>query len=211
MLVPYMPASLFIFNKEIVMEEEWRDIKGYEGVYQVSNFGRVKSCEREVHFVKNTGTKFTKHFRERILSPNLSTPGYLTVMLYKDNCNGGPKQSRRLQIHRLVAEAFIPNPNNYPQINHKDEDKSNNCVDNLEWCTRKYNMNYGTLPSRISVKNKGRKLSEDARQKLSKALHGRKRKPMSEETKRKLSESAKRQWQEHNTWYYTKQERRRNR
>ena len=188
------------------MIEEWRDIKGYEGIYQVSNLGRVKSCERDVHFIKNTGTHFTKHYRERILSPNLSTPGYLTVMLYKDNRNGGPKQSKRCQIHILVAQAFIPNPDNLPQINHKDEDKKNNCVDNLEWCTRQYNMKYGTLPYRISNKNKGRQLTDEQRKKVSMGvkrhieMYGTHK--MSEDTKEKLSIAAKKQWQEHRTWYY---------
>lgn len=188
------------------MIEEWRDIKGYEGIYQVSSLGRVKSCERDVHFIKNTGTHFTKHYKERILSPNLSTPGYLTVMLYRDNRDGGPKQSKRLQIHILVAQAFIPNPDNLPQINHIDENKTNNIVSNLEWCTRKYNMNYGTLPSRIRNKNKGKKITDEMREKISQgvrkhiSIYGTHK--VSDETKAKLSESAKKQWKEHRTWYY---------
>ena len=104
------------------MEEIWKDIKGYEGLYQVSNLGRVKSL------------KFGK---ERILKPGRKKIGYLIVLLY-DN-NGICKWFR---IHRLVAEAFIPNPNNLPEVNHKDEDKSNNRVSNLEWCTRQYNNEY---------------------------------------------------------------------
>lgn len=74
---------------------------------------------------------------KKYLKPNYSSRGYASVELF--NQNG----SRRLLIHRLVAEAFLPNPNNYPQVNHKDENPSNNNVDNLEWCTAKYNMNYG--------------------------------------------------------------------
>ena len=100
------------------MEEIWRDIDGYEGLYQVSNKGRVKSL---------------KYGKERILRPGWKTGGYLFVIL----CKNGNQSKQR--IHRLVAQAFIPNPNNKPQVNHLDENKKNNCVDNLEWATAKEN------------------------------------------------------------------------
>ena len=112
------------------MEEIWKDIKGYEGLYQVSNYGNVKSLN-----YRNTG-------KERLLKPILHTDGYLCVSLCKPN--------KILRIHRLVANAFTPNQNNFPQVNHKDEDKTNNHVNNLEWCTNKYNSNYGTRVKRIS-------------------------------------------------------------
>lgn len=111
------------------MKERWKDIKGYEGRYQVSNFGRVKSLARKAsnnHMIK-----------ERILKPLGSGCDYLRVNLCKDG------HSYRKLIHRLVAETFIPNLSNLPMVNHKDEDKTNNCVENLEWCTAKYNTNYG--------------------------------------------------------------------
>ena len=111
--------------------EEFRDIPGYEGLYEVSNLGRVRSLETE-----------------RILKPSKNTCGYLFVSLYK---NGIKKAVR---IHRLVALAFIPNPDNLPCINHKDEDKTNNTVDNLEWCDDKYNANYGTRNERIAEKTR---------------------------------------------------------
>lgn len=111
------------------MEEEWRDIKGYEGYYQVSNMGRVKR-------LKITG-KDGRTYRERILIPVYNTR-YLNVSLCK---NGIIKQYR---VHRLVCTAFLENPNNYPCINHKDENRLNNNADNLEWCTVKYNNSYGT-------------------------------------------------------------------
>ena len=111
--------------------EEFRDIPGYEGLYEVSNLGRVRSLETE-----------------RILKPSKNTWGYLFVSLYK---NGIKKAVR---IHRLVALAFIPNPDNLPCINHKDEDKTNNTVDNLEWCDDKYNANYGTRNERIAEKTR---------------------------------------------------------
>ena len=104
-------------------EEIWKDIEGYDGLYQISDKGRVKSL------------KFGK---EKILKLQKDTNGYLQVRLSK---NGKQKM---FQIHRLVALAFISNPQNYPQVNHKDENPSNNNLKNLEWCTVEYNNNYGT-------------------------------------------------------------------
>ena len=108
------------------MEEIWKDIKGYEGLYQVSNMGRVKSL------------------RNNIILRQGITMGYKRVLLYTNN---SPKN---YYIHRLVAMAFIPNPDNLPQVNHKDEDKANNCISNLEWCDCKYNSSYGTRGKRIA-------------------------------------------------------------
>lgn len=111
------------------MKEIWKDIKGYEGAYQVSNSGKVRS------FLKSS----TAHDGlPHVLKPS-STRGYLSVSLFS-------KESGRktFLVHRLVAQAFIPNPNNFQEINHKDENKANNFSDNLEWCTRSYNMSYGT-------------------------------------------------------------------
>ena len=118
------------------MKEEWRDIKGYEGKYQVSNLGRVKSLKDRYG-----------NYREKILKPG-EYRGYLQVYLCKEN------KSKPFKVHRLVALHFIDNPNNYPQINHKDENKTNNSVSNLEWCTAKYNSNYGTRVSRIKSHHK---------------------------------------------------------
>ena len=120
------------------MKEEWRDIKGYEGKYQISNLGRVKS-------LRNTRGSY----REKILRFKLEVSGYFKVSLCKNN------KIKSFYIHRLVAEAFIPNLNGYSQVNHKDENKTNNCVDNLEWCTAKYNSNYGTRTQRGSESSKG--------------------------------------------------------
>ena len=120
------------------MKEEWKDIEGYEGKYQISNLGRVKSLN-----YRNTG-------REDILTSVPDKYGYLHVNLYK---NG---KKKHYTVHQLVAEVFILNPNNYEEINHKDENKSNNCVSNLEWCDRKYNMNYGTINKRLSESSKGK-------------------------------------------------------
>lgn len=125
------------------MQEIWKDISDYKGYYQVSNFGNVKSMERIVER-KNNGTG-NLPLKSRILSPTTYPKGYKKVTLRKNNI------SKSFFIHRLVAEAFIPNPNNYPYVNHKDENPSNNHSDNLEWCTNEYNMSYGTLGHRISL------------------------------------------------------------
>lgn len=108
------------------MMEIWKDIKGYEGLYQVSNLGRVKSLERIVNFGNQQ-----RIVKEKILSPRDNGNGYKTVCL----------QSKYFYIHRLVAQTFIPNPDNKPQVDHIDTNKSNNCVDNLRWATHSENMN----------------------------------------------------------------------
>ena len=116
------------------MIEEWRPIEGYEGLYEVSNTGRVRSVDR---YVKYSNGQIHLH-KGKVLSPVKSNLGYLLVSLC---CNGKYKS---ISVHRLIAQAFIENPDNLPEINHKDEDKTNNSVDNLEWCDRSYNNNYGT-------------------------------------------------------------------
>lgn len=123
-------------------KEIWCPIEGYEGLYEVSNLGNVRSL----------GNKKTK--KTKILKQNMNTSGYLRVYLCK---NGKQKQ---FKVHRLVAEAFIPNLFGYPQVNHIDEDKTNNHIDNLEWCDNKYNSNHGTRNKRISVKNINGKCSK---------------------------------------------------
>lgn len=114
--------------------EKWKSIPGYEGLYEVSSYGRVRSLERY--------DRFNRKIVSKLLKPSYNTSGYYVVRL----CNNGFMKSKL--IHRLVAEAFIPNPDNLPMINHRDEDKTNNVADNLEWCDLKYNNNYGTLQQR---------------------------------------------------------------
>ena len=115
------------------MIEEWRPIEGYEGLYEVSNTGRVRSVDRYDN---------RNYFRKgKVLSPGKDTVGYLFVILH---CNG---KSKEINVHRLVAKAFIENPDNLPQVNHKD--KTNNNVDNLEWCTAKYNNKYGSRKDKV--------------------------------------------------------------
>ena len=101
--------------------------------------GRVRSLDRVVSRVMPTGKVFNSHkVPGRMLKNNMSNIGYYVVNLHKDG------KGHTMQVHRLVAQAFIPNPKNLPEVNHKDEDKLNNRVDNLEWCDSAYNTNYGT-------------------------------------------------------------------
>lgn len=114
--------------------EEWRDIEGYGGLYLVSSFGRVKSLGRWVN-AKSDSVKFIK---ERILQPGKTTWGYLQVGLWKDG------KQKIYKVHKLVANAFIPNPDNLETINHINEDKTDNRVENLEWMTNKDNKRYSS-------------------------------------------------------------------
>ena len=105
-----------------------KEITNYEGLYAVTSCGKVWSYRNK-----------------RFLTPRKSKKGYLTVLL----CNKG--NEKEFKIHRLVANMYIPNTDNLPQINHKDENKQNNCVTNLEWCTNLYNRNYGTRNKRAAM------------------------------------------------------------
>lgn len=116
------------------MQEIWKDIDGYEGLYKVSSMGRVYSVPR----ISPTGCKVNGRF----LCHGDNGHGYKIVNLWKDG------KSKIKYVHRLVALAFIPNPDNLPEINHKDENKENNCVSNLEWCSNRYNVTYGTARKR---------------------------------------------------------------
>lgn len=128
------PFLINIFKQKIMKNEIWKPVKGYEGLYEVSNFGRVRSFDRVV--VDKNGRKL--HYSGKIMTQNKTFDGYPNITL------GTYNNKRTITIHRLVAEAFIPNPLNLPQVNHKDEDITNNVCTNLEWCDNGYNVNYGT-------------------------------------------------------------------
>lgn len=134
------------------MEEVWRWIKGYENMYQISNFGKVRSVDRFVYC--EVSPNKLQHVAGKTLKIKTDKKGYSVVYLSKD---GKQKVGK---IHRLVAQMFIPNPNNLPQVNHKDGCKSNNHVDNLEWCTNSYNQKHawasGLQPSYEESNGRGR-------------------------------------------------------
>lgn len=121
------------------MLEIWKDIKDYEGLYQISNFGNIKRLEHIVFRKnpKNNKIKTGYKYKERLLSLKNDKDGYKIIVLCKDN------KVKNFRIHRLVAKTFISNPNNFKIVNHIDAIKSNNHFTNLEWCTIKYNTNYG--------------------------------------------------------------------
>ena len=141
------------------MEETWKDIYfeennkiiDYRGLYQISNLGRIKSLKRKY----TTGNKILKYHK--------NNNGYCYIDLCKN------AKTKKFLIHRLVAIHFIPNLNNLPQVNHKDENKENNCVENLEWCSHEYNQNFETKSKRQSEKIRGRKASNDTKLKMSKS------------------------------------------
>ena len=124
------------------MEEIWKSINDFEGFYEVSNFGRVRSIDR---YVNGNGITCNFQFvKGKILHPVKDKLGYFRVMLRKN------RKYKVFLVHRLVANAFIENAKKLPYINHKDENPSNNCVDNLEWCSAQYNVTYGNCQAKIT-------------------------------------------------------------
>lgn len=126
------------------MEEIWKDISGYNGIYQVSNLGRIRSYTRKV--IYPSGMPHT--YRGKIIEPERARTGYLRVSLSKNSVE------KKYFVHRLVAGAFLDNPDNLPQVNHKDENPGNNNVENLEWCSVSYNINYGTRNAKLSKRSR---------------------------------------------------------
>jgi hypothetical protein len=136
-----------------ISKEFWRDVMGYEGLYQISNLGRLRSLSRH-------GSR-----TEQILKRRIKHHGYDWARLSQ---NGIAKE---FAVHRLVAIAFLDNPLDLPEVNHKDENKLNNRVNNLEWCTRIYNMNYGTARKRMADKNSKAVIQKDLTGKNIKIWH----------------------------------------
>ena len=134
--------------------EIWKDVAGFEGLYQVSNFGNVRSVTRLI--TRSDGKTYLK--KGKRLKSFVTNKGYEYVMLNDFNS----KQHLKT-VHRLVAQAFVDNPDNLAVVNHKDENKLNNAAANLEWCTQSYNMTYNQVNQRISSKLKGRKANNAVR------------------------------------------------
>lgn len=168
--------------------EIWKDIKGYEGLYQVSNLGRIKRLPKLL--TRRDGRCI--YYKEHMITCNVAKMGYYMFDLIKYGYG-----RKRVYLHRIVAEAFIPNPYNLPCINHKDENKLNNSIENLEWCTYKYNNTYGNNRKKM-VETRRRNgtydnISQEARNNMSKAAIGKKKslehcKHISEGRKRMLAE-----------------------
>ena len=140
------------------MEEVWKDVKGYEGLYQVSSLGRVKSCDRVTVFKDGR----QREFYGKILKELNHNAGYLQVALSRNGV------VNKYLIHVLVARAFLPNRSNLSEVGHKDETKTNNTVSNLEWVTHSYNCNMPIYKKRKSEAQKGKLASEETKNKISK-------------------------------------------
>lgn len=117
-------------------QEEWKDVNGFEGLYQVSNTGQVKSLDRNVSQADCLHKRYHRAMRGKIIKQRLQNGGYCIVWLSKSGI------VKPFTVHRLVAFAFLPNVNNEEQVNHKDGNKANNCVNNLEWCSRSENIKH---------------------------------------------------------------------
>ena len=125
------------------INEIWKPVVGYEGLYECSNMGRVKSVDRYVPHIYEGEYQFIKG---RIRKTKLNNGGYEMLSLFRDG------KEKTCLVHRIIAEAFLPNPYNLPEVDHKDECKTNNFVENLEWCDREYNLYYGTRRQRQAEK-----------------------------------------------------------
>ena len=179
--VELMDKLQFVYVSDRV-EVVRKPVAGYEGQYEVDNLGRVFSIDR-VKRVDDNGRIYDKPITGRQMQQGLKSNGYKVVSLTKDGI------TKSCYVHRLVAKAFIPNPDNLPLVNHKDEDKTNNFVDNLEWCTVLYNNTYNDAHLRAAEKKRGVLHTEEHKQRISESL---KAYYKTHESKQKGRESEKR-------------------
>lgn len=140
------------------MKDIWKPVVGFEGKYEVSNLGRVRSIDHEVSCVRD-GIHMKYVRKGTILTPQPRRHGYLSVWLYGNGGVSG-RSGKQYSVHRIVAEAFLPNPSGCEEVNHINEDKTDNRVCNLEWCTHRENSNRGTRPQRIGVAHTNGKKSK---------------------------------------------------
>lgn len=139
-----MKTKIELYNDHF---EEWKDITNYENLYQISNLGRVRSVDR---LIKQYGHKrqYERLMKGKILKLHKQNGGYMLATLTKDG------KEKKMLVHRLVAQEFIPNPQNKEQVNHIDGNKQNNCIDNLEWCTQSENVKHSYSKLHHKLKNK---------------------------------------------------------
>lgn len=164
-LAGLMIAERVIDNAPTVdaVEVVRKPVKDYEGYYEVDQFGRVFGLDRTIIVVDGERT-YEKLLTGRQMKQSIHDKGYKTVSLTKDG------KTKSVFVHRIVAEAFIPNPDNLPMVNHKDEDKTNNFLENLEWCTASYNRTYGKAIEKHARKLRGKTHTEEHKQKISESL-----------------------------------------
>jgi hypothetical protein len=143
-----------------MMVEEWRDIEGYEGYYQISNYGEVRSLDR---WRKNGTSGYVQ--KGQIIKPHITKDGYYRINLCKEG------KYEHFRVHRLVAKTFIPNPNILPQVNHIDANKLNNRVDNLEWCTPQENTIHAWDNGLCSKESQEKRILCNQNNKIYKSLH----------------------------------------
>ena len=151
LIIEKLPSAQPIIRKPVI---------GYEGYYEVDNCGRVYALDRVIH-VEDHGRSYDKPLIGGIIKQHMHSKGYKIVPLTRDG------KTKNVFVHRIVAMAFLANPNKLPCVNHKDEDKTNNFAENLEWCTYQYNNAYGSKPKKHSKWMSGRKLSDEHKQHIS--------------------------------------------
>lgn len=146
-----------------VVEVVRKPVVGYEGYYEVDQFGRVYALDRVIT-VNDNGRTYDKPLKGKQMKQSMHSKGYKTVSLTKYG------KTKTIYVHRIVAEAFIPNPNDLPFINHIDEDKTNNFVENLEWCTEQYNSTYGKARQKQANALRGKKHTKEHNEKIGKSM-----------------------------------------